>query len=77
MVENIKNIYKLGVCDYCGEENKITRPSPFMGDVSMMCKECWDMTKEEYWNSNGEYIPKFEDDPGYKKIKEVFLNNHK
>lgn len=30
------------------------------------------MTKEEYWNSNGEYIPKFEDAPGYEKIKKHF-----
>lgn len=51
----IKNIYKKEKCSYCDDENTLTRPSPFMADRgAMMCKYCWDMTKEEYANSNGE-----------------------
>lgn len=48
-------------CDYCGEPAEKLRPSPFMSDYwAKMCKHCWDMTKEEYAASNGEYIPDFE-----------------
>lgn len=66
-----KNIYKKQECDYCGSKNEIVRPSPFMTDAgSMMCKICWDMTKEEYMDSNGEYIPDFEDGPGYELIED-------
>jgi len=55
------SIYKKGKCDYCDTKNTLTRPSPFMADRgAMMCKYCWDMTKEEYANSNGEWIPDFE-----------------
>lgn len=66
------NIYKIGTCDYCGTENQILRPSPFMADASaMMCEVCWNNTKEEYMNSNGEWIPKFEDGPGFKEVKNI------
>jgi len=58
-----KNIYQIGKCDYCGETNKVTRPTPFMADVpAMMCKYCWDMTEEEYAASEGACIGKFEED---------------
>lgn len=62
----MKNIYKTGECDYCGQEEVLTRPTPFMADVpAMMCKLCWDMTEQEYAACNGEYIGRFEDGPGY------------
>lgn len=71
-----KNIYKVSSCDYCGTENQIVRPTPFMADVpAMMCKICWDDTKEEYMNSNGEWIPKFEDGPGYEEMESIEIIN--
>ncbi|HHX61100.1 MAG TPA: hypothetical protein GX707_10375 [Epulopiscium sp.] len=67
-------IYKLGKCCYCGNTYLITRPTPFMADVpAMMCKECWDMTQEEYANCNGEYIGNFGDANGYKEIQKQEL----
>lgn len=65
------SIYKVGECSYCGDENKVLRPSPFMADTgAMMCEECWNFTKEEYKNSNGEYIPDFQDNKeDYEKAK--------
>ncbi len=54
------SIYKVGKCDYCGDKNVVVRGTPFMADIpSWMCKICWDFTKSEYADSNGEYIPKF------------------
>ena len=44
-------LYKIGKCDYCGENHQITRPSPFMADAinkSMMCEYCWEFTRKEY-----------------------------
>ena len=65
-----KNIYRIGKCDYCSEANRITRPTPFMADgTAMMCKDCWDMTEEEYAASEGTYIGKFEDGSGYEDIQ--------
>lgn len=62
-------IYRLGECTYCSNTYQITRPTPFMADVpAMMCKMCWDMTQEEYANSNGDYIGNFGDADGYKEI---------
>ncbi|HCL4447175.1 TPA: hypothetical protein N2D16_002780 [Clostridium botulinum] len=56
------SFYKIGTCDYCDEENQILRPSPFLADMSaMMCEYCWSEIKKEYMNSNGEYIPDFDD----------------
>lgn len=41
-------------CHYCDDYVDKVRPSPFLGDVgSSMCKNCWDMTKEEYEASHG------------------------
>lgn len=55
------SIYKVGKCDYCGEENIILRPTPFMVDrAAMMCEYCWDITQKGYGASNGEYIPDFQ-----------------
>lgn len=60
--EELKNIYKIGECNYCGRENVLIRPTPFVADTpAMMCKTCWNMT--------GAYIPRFEDGPGYKKAR--------
>lgn len=56
------SIYKVGKCNYCDSRNVVLRPSPFIADGAMMCEGCWNMTKEEYANSNGEYIPKFDED---------------
>ena len=56
------SIYKVGKCNYCDSRNVVLRPSPFIADGAMMCEECWEMTKKEYANSNGEYIPKFDED---------------
>lgn len=56
------SIYKVGKCNYCDNTNVVLRPSPFIADGAMMCEECWEMTKKEYANSNGEYIPKFDED---------------
>lgn len=73
-----RNIYKTGKCDYCGEKNKIIRPTPFMADIpAMMCKYCWDMTEEEYGASNGEYIGKFEDGPGYEEETQKNIKHKK
>lgn len=56
-----------GNCTYCDEFTDKLRPSPFMADTGAdMCKYCWDSTKEEYANSNGDYIPSFEDYPHWK-----------
>ena len=53
-------IYKKGKCDYCGAKEIQVRISPYMSDISsFMCKQCWTSTKEEYWASNGEFIPEF------------------
>lgn len=61
-------IYELGECSYCSNSYSITRPTPFMADVpSMMCKQCWDDTQEEYANCNGEHIGNFGDADGYKE----------
>lgn len=55
------SIYKVGKCDYCGESPVIVRCTPFFADVpATMCKICWNFTKEEYADSHGEYIDKFE-----------------
>lgn len=64
------SIYEIGKCDYCGNKNAITRPTPFMTDGSaMMCEVCWNSIQIEYENSNGEYIPNFQSDKsGYDVI---------
>ena len=55
------SLYEIGKCGYCGEDNQILRPSPFMADMgSMMCEHCWNDTQKEYAASNGEYIPDFD-----------------
>ena len=55
------SFYKIGTCSYCGEQNQILRPSPFMADrEAMMCEYCWNETQKEYAASNGEYIPDFD-----------------
>lgn len=62
------------VCDYCGEDVEYIRPSPFMADTGAnMCKVCWDMTKEEYSASHGEYIENFEEYPYFKPKQPVKL----
>ena len=54
------SLYKIGKCDYCGEGNRILRPSPFLADIgAMMCEHCWNDTQKEYAAANGEYIPDF------------------
>ncbi|WP_144459401.1 hypothetical protein [Bacillus pumilus] len=55
-----------GLCHYCGEAANKVRPSPFMGDISSMCKECWDATRQEYAASHDEHIGAFEDYPHWK-----------
>ncbi|WP_435246676.1 hypothetical protein [Streptomyces sp. NRRL F-5630] len=55
-----------GLCHYCGESANKLRPSPFMGDISSMCKECWDATRREYAASHDEHIGAFEDYPHWK-----------
>ncbi|WP_201319083.1 dUTP diphosphatase [Paenibacillus sp. EPM92] len=71
-------MYPLDRCDYCGEDVEYTRPSPFMADASSsMCKQCWDMTKEEYAASNDEHIPDFEDYPHFpKKVPQKMLEEY-
>lgn len=65
-----KSIYVVGRCDYCDTAWVALRPTPFMGDMpAMMCKCCWDSTAEEYAGSEGAYIGKFEDGPGYEVLK--------
>ncbi|QNP18249.1 hypothetical protein H9S87_18930 (plasmid) [Bacillus pumilus] len=56
-----------GLCHYCGESANKVRPLPFMGDISSMCKDCWDMTKKEYAASHDEHIGEFEDYPHWKE----------
>jgi hypothetical protein len=47
-------------CDYCDTRNIEVRGTPFMADIpAKMCEECWDITKEEYENSDGVYIGEF------------------
>jgi hypothetical protein len=47
-------------CDYCGDEVRETKGSPFMADVSAkMCERCWNDTRKEYIASNGEDIGPF------------------
>jgi len=59
-------MYPLEKCSYCGEDVSFTRPSPFMADASAdMCEDCWNMTRKEYFASNGEYIPDFRDYPHF------------
>lgn len=53
-------IYKIGKCDYCGNEKDIVRPTPFMADIAMMCEYCWNETKQEYEASNGEQLDDFQ-----------------
>ena len=54
-------IYEIGKCSYCGEKNRILRPSPFISDTNgMMCEYCWNETQKEYSAANGEYIPDFD-----------------
>lgn len=66
-------IYKINQCDYCGNKNVITRPSPFMADrTAMMCEYCWNETQKEYEASNGEYIPNFQSNE--KEYKETIAN---
>lgn len=49
-----------GKCDYC-EDNTEVRGTPFIADIpAMMCKHCWDITKEEYLGSEGTYIGEFD-----------------
>lgn len=46
-------------CDYCEDVAKV-KSSPFMADAgAMMCRHCWDATREEYKNSNDEDIGEF------------------
>lgn len=67
-------MFPLERCSYCGEEVSYTRPSPFMADFDAdMCEECWNMTKEEYAASNGEYIPDFKDYPHFPEKKPQLL----
>lgn len=61
-----KNCIGKKECDYCDEYMDKLRPSPFMGDSGMMCKQCWNLTKEEYAASQDEHIPDFEDYPHFK-----------
>lgn len=66
--ENKKLYPDGGNCTYCDEFTDKLKPTPFMADGSAkMCRDCWEMTKEEYANSNGEYIPDFEDYPHWKE----------
>lgn len=67
-------LYPLEECSYCGEKVNQTRPSPFMADaLADMCEDCWNMTKEEYAASNGEYIPDFRDYPHFPEKKPQLL----
>lgn len=46
-------------CDYCESVAKV-KSSPFMADAgASMCKQCWDDTRKEYIDSNGEDIGEF------------------
>lgn len=65
------SLYEIGTCSYCNENNQILRPSPFMADTkAMMCDHCWNETKKEYSDSNGEYIPDFDSNKDeYKSAK--------
>lgn len=66
------SIYKVGTCAYCDSAGEVIRPTPFMGDMGlMMCKTCWDNTAEEYAGSEGAYIGKFEEGPGFEEIKPI------
>jgi hypothetical protein len=61
------DVIKLPECSYCGGEANKVRPTPFLADIGAnMCKNCWDMTKEEYAVSHCEHIPEFEDYPHFK-----------
>src|SRR5690625_605848 len=61
-------MYPQEQCSYCGEDVDFKRPSPFMADAGAdMCEHCWNMTKDEYAASNGEYIPEFKDYPHFPK----------
>jgi len=68
------SIYKIRKCDYCSDNNIIVRGTPFIADIpAYMCKTCWDMTKEEYMNSNGEYIKDFDSAKDeYEEILKMF-----
>lgn len=65
------NFYGIAKCDYCGEDMKIVRCTPFMADrTANMCKHCWNETKKEYATCNDEYIPNFDSQTeDYEKIK--------
>ncbi|WP_342501546.1 hypothetical protein [Bacillus sp. FSL W7-1085] len=57
-----------GLCNYCENFASKVRPSPYLADIgSSMCKDCWDMTKQEYAASHDEHIGKFEDYPHWKE----------
>lgn len=70
------SLYKIGKCSYCGEENKILRPSPFMADrKAMMCKHCWDETQKEYAACNEEYIPDFDSEKEEYEVLKISIEN--
>lgn len=74
----MKSIYEYGKCSYCDEINRVTRPTPFMADVgvgAMMCESCWEDTRKEYANSNGEIIDKFNSCDGYEEAKEQVVTD--
>lgn len=71
-----ESIYRVGECDYCSEDNRILRPTPFLGDIpAMMCEYCWEETRKEYAACNGEYIGKFDECAGYEQAKEGVITD--
>lgn len=49
-------------CDYCGEYVDKIHGTPFMAEAgAVMCRECWNMTREEYIGSEGTDIGLFDD----------------
>lgn len=71
--------YKFGKCDYCGEDMKIVRDTPFMADITAkICNHCWNETTKEYAACNDEYLPEFDSQKEeYQKIINTLENGIK
>jgi hypothetical protein len=47
-------------CSYCGERVVKVSGTPFIADAgSVICEECWNLTREAYIGANGEDIGTF------------------
>jgi shikimate 5-dehydrogenase len=54
---------EISKCDYCGDKNIKTRPTPYMADIpAKMCKTCWDMAKEQGLKTEEVWIGEFENE---------------